>query len=117
MIKIEAIVREEKAGAVAQALDDIGINGYTMYNVIGFGVQRGRENMVKGMKLDTESNPKIKFEIVVSSESWEKLTIDAVRKAAYTGDYGDGNIFSYDIKAAMKIRTGETGYEALQLQE
>ena len=61
--------------------------------------------------------PKIKFEIVVSSEEWEKKTIEAIQKAAYTGEVGDGKIFSYEIRSAMKIRTRETGYDALQSKE
>lgn len=61
--------------------------------------------------------PKVKFEIVVSSEEWEAKTIDAIQKAAYTGEIGDGKIFSYEIRTAMKIRTKETGYDAIQEQE
>ena len=57
--------------------------------------------------------PKIKFEIVVSSEEWEKKTIEAIQKAAYTGEVGDGKIFSYEISTATKIRTKESGYDAL----
>ena len=57
--------------------------------------------------------PKIKFEIVVSSEEWEKKTIEAIQKAAFTGEVGDGKTFSYEIREAMKIRTKETGYDAL----
>ena len=60
------------------------------------------------------SETEIKFEIVVSSEDWEIKVIDAVQKAAFTGDPGDGKIFSYEIRNAVRIRTGETGYDALQ---
>ena len=60
---------------------------------------------------------KVKFEIVVSSEEWEKKTIDAIQKAAYTGEAGDGKIFSYEIKSALKIRTKETGYDAIQASD
>ena len=87
MIKVEAIVREEKFEDVKAALNEIEVNG------------------------------KIKFEIVVSSEEWEKKTIEAIQKAAYTGEVGDGKIFSYEIRSAMKIRTRETGYDALQSKE
>ena len=79
LIKIEAIVREEK-------LEEV----------------------------DVMMLPKIKFEIVVSSEEWEKKTIEAIQKAAYTGEVGDGKIFSYEIRSALKIRTRETGFDALQ---
>ena len=64
-------------------------------------------------EVDVVMQPKIKFEIVVSSEEWEKKTIDAIQKAAYTGEVGDGKIFSYEIRTAMKIRTKESGYDAL----
>ena len=61
--------------------------------------------------------PKIKFEIVVSSQEWEKKTVEAIQKAAFTGNHGDGKIFSYNIRQAMKIRTQETGYDAVQSPE
>ena len=64
--------------------------------------------------MDLKMRPKIKFEIVVSSEEWAEKTIDAIQKAAYTGEPGDGKIFCYEIKSALKIRTGETGYDAIQ---
>ena len=114
MIKIEAMVREEKFEDVKAALDEIGVNGLTVYQVMGVGIQRGYKEIVRGMQVDMQMQPKIKFEIVVSSEEWEKKTIDAIKKAAYTGDVGDGKIFSYEIRSVLKIRTGETGYDALQ---
>ena len=109
MIKIEAMVREEKFEDVKAALDEIGVNGLTGYQVMGVGIQRGYKEMVRGMQVDMQMQPKIKFEIVVSSEEWEKKTIDAIQKAAYTGETGDGKIFSYEIKSALKIRTKENG--------
>ena len=69
------------------------------------------------MQVDMQMQPKIKFEIVVSSEEWEKKTIEAIQKAAYTGETGDGKIFSYEIKSALKIRTKETGYDAIQASD
>ena len=80
---------------------------------MGCGAQRGYKKLVRGTEVDVVMQPKIKFEIVVSSEEWEKKTIDAIRKAAYTGEVGDGKIFSYEIRTAMKIRTKESGYDAL----
>ncbi len=114
LIKIEAIVREEKYVEVKKVLSDIGVNGITVYQVVGCGVQRGMAEFVRGQKVEIQVIPKIKFEIVVSSEEWEKKTIDAIKKTAYTGNPGDGKIFSYYIKQAIKIRTGETGYDAVQ---
>ena len=117
MIKIEAMVREEKFEDVKAALDVIGVNGLTVYQVMGAGIQRGYKEVVRGMEVDMQMQPKIKFEIVVSSEEWEKKTIDAIQKAAYTGEVGDGKIFSYEIKSALKIRTKETGYDAIQASD
>ena len=72
---------------------------------------------VRGQKVDVQVLPKIKFEIVVSSQEWEKKTVEAIQKAAFTGNHGDGKIFSYNIRQAMKIRTQETGYDAVQSPE
>ena len=114
MIKVEAIVREEVFDDVKQALNDIEVNGITVSQVMGCGTQRGYKKLVRGTQVDVVMQPKIKFEIVVSSEDWEIKVIDAVQKAAFTGDPGDGKIFSYEIRNAVRIRTGETGYDALQ---
>lgn len=113
MIKVEAIVREEVFDDVKKALNDIKVNGITVSQVMGCGTQRGYKKLVRGTQVDVVMQPKIKFEIVVSSEEWEKKTIEAIQKAAYTGEVGDGKIFSYEIRTAMKIRTKETGYDAL----
>ena len=114
MLKVEAIVREEKFEDVKSALDAISVNGLTVSQVMGCGVQRGYKEVVRGVEVDLKMRPKIKFEIVVSSEEWAEKTIDAIQKAAYTGEPGDGKIFCYEIKSALKIRTGETGYDAIQ---
>ena len=95
MIKIEAIVREEKLEDVKEALSEIEVHGITIYQVMGCGKQKGY------------------LEIVVSDENWEKKTIEAIQKAAYTGHPGDGKIISFDLKSALRIRTGETGKEAI----
>mgnify|MGYP002928058556 FL=1 len=114
LIKIEAIVREEKLEDVKEALNAIQVNGITVSQVMGCGSQRGYKSVVRGMEVDVMMLPKIKFEIVVSSEEWEKKTIEAIQKAAYTGEVGAGKIFSYEIRSALKIRTRETGFDALQ---
>ena len=113
MIKVEAIVREEVFEDVNEALNAINVNGITVSQVMGCGTQRGYKKRVRGTEVDVVMLPKIKFEIVVSSEEWEKKTIEAIQKAAFTGEVGDGKIFSYEIREAMKIRTKETGYDAL----
>ncbi|HHZ06232.1 MAG TPA: P-II family nitrogen regulator [Clostridiales bacterium] len=114
MIKIEAIVREEKMEDVKEALDEIEVHGITVYQVMGCGTQRGYKERVRGRDVDIKMLPKIKFEIVVSSEEWEQKTIKAIQEAAYTGCPGDGKIFSYRLDMVMRIRTKETGYKAIQ---
>lgn len=114
MIKVEAIVREEKLEDVKKALQEIDVHGITVYQVMGCGTQKGYKEFVRGQEVDINMLPKIKFEIVVSTEEWERKTIEAIRKAAFTGNTGDGKIFSYDLKSVMRIRTGETGYDAIQ---
>ena len=116
LIKVEAIVREEVFEDVKDALNKIEVNGITVSQVMGCGVQRGYKEVVRGSEVDIVLQPKVKFEIVVSSEEWEKKVIEAIQEAAFTGDVGDGKIFSYEIRSAMKIRTKETGYDALQSQ-
>ena len=117
MIKIDAFIREEKFEDVKAALNAIGVNGMTVSQVMGCGIQRGYKEMVRGMQVDMQMQPKIKFEIVVSSEEWEEKTINAIQEAAFTGETGDGKIFSYEIRTAQKIRTKETGYDAIQATE
>lgn len=117
MIKIDAFIREEKFEDVKAALNAIGVNGMTVSQIMGCGIQRGYKEIVRGMQVDMQMQPKIKFEIVVSSEEWEEKTINAIQEAAFTGETGDGKIFSYEIRTAQKIRTKETGYDAIQATE
>ena len=117
MIKIDAFIREEKFEDVKAALNSIGVNGMTVSQVMGCGIQRGYKEVVRGMQVDMQMQPKIKYEIVVSSEEWEEKTINAIQEAAFTGETGDGKIFSYEIRTAQKIRTKETGYDAIQATE
>ena len=113
LIKINAIVREEKFEDVKEALNKIGVNGITVSQVMGCGAQKGFTEVVRGTRVDMLMRPKIKFEIVVSSEEWERKTIEAIQKAAFTGEVGDGKIFSYEVRNVVKIRTGERDVDAL----
>ena len=113
MIKIEAIVRPEKLEDVKDALSMINVNGITLYQVMGCGAQKGGTKNVRGHAVQVNLIPKIKFEIVVSDEEWARITIDAICNAAYTGEIGDGKIFSYDLDNAVRIRTREIGLAAL----
>ena len=88
MIKIDAFIREEKFEDVKAALNAIGVNGMTVSQVMGCGIQRGYKEIVRGMQVDMQMQPKIKFEIVVSSEEWEEKTINAIQEAAFTGETG-----------------------------
>ncbi|HIT20334.1 MAG TPA: P-II family nitrogen regulator [Candidatus Scybalosoma faecavium] len=114
MYKIEAIVRDEKLEEIKEALHGIQVNGVTVSQVMGFGTQRGYKTVVRGQDIDVMMSPKLKFEIVVSSEEWKDKVIAKLIEVARTGEFGDGKIFAYEIKDAIKIRTGETGYDALQ---
>ena len=114
LIKINAIVREEKFEDVKEALNKIGVNGITVSQVMGCGAQKGFTEVIRGTKVDMMMRPKIKFEIVVSSEVWERKTIEAIQKSAFTGEVGDGKIFSYEVRNVVKIRTGERDVDALQ---
>jgi nitrogen regulatory protein P-II 1 len=113
MIMIEAVVREEKLEAVMAELNKIGVNGITVFQVMGWGQQKGFTEHVRSIEVDVKLIPKILFKIAVSSEEWEKKTIEAIKKAALTGSMGDGKIFSYELRNATRIRTGETGNSAL----
>ena len=114
IMKVEAFVREEKLEDVKEALNKVEVNGITISQVMGCGAQKGFTEVVRGTKVDVMLRPKIKFEIVVSSEEWAEKTIKAIQDAAFTGEVGDGKIFSYEAKNVIKIRTGETGINALQ---
>ena len=113
MIKIEAIVREEKYEEVKAALNDIDVYGMTVSQVMGCGVQKGYSGIVRGTKVDVNMLPKIKFEIVVPTKASVDRTVEVLRKAALTGNQGDGKIFVYDLLDTVRIRTGQHGTEAI----
>ena len=114
MYKIEAIVREEKFEELKAALNEIDVNGITIWQVLGFGSQRGYRRVVRGQEIDVLIHSKLKFEIVVSSEEWRDKTIDTILEVAKTDQVGVGKIFVSEIVDAIRIRTGERGYDALQ---
>lgn len=114
MYKVEAITRMEYLEDIKCALREIEVNGITVSEVMGFGTQRGYSTIVRGQDIDAMMQPKVRIEIVVSSEEWKNKTIDAIVSVARSGEYGDGKIFCYEIEDALKIRTGERGYDAIQ---
>ena len=113
MKRICAVVRPTMLEPLKEALFQANVSGMTISQVHGCGNQHGWSEYFRGNEVILNMVPKIKFEIVVSSEEWEQKTIAAIQKAAFTGEVGDGKIFSYEIRSAMKIRTRECGYDAL----
>ena len=112
MLKIEAIIRHHKLDAIKDALVSAGHHGMTVTEVRGFGRQKGQKETYRGAEYRIDFVPKLKIEIVVAKESSEKI-IDAIVKAAQTGQIGDGKIFVSEMSNAIRIRTGETGGAAL----
>ena len=114
MIKIEAIIRVEKFEDVKDALSAAEVKGITLSQVMGCGAQKGYTKLVRGVEVDITMLSKIKLEIVVASDAVADKVIGAIQRAAYTGKPGDGKIFSYEIRTALRIRTKETGNSALE---
>jgi nitrogen regulatory protein PII len=112
MKKIEAIIRPFKLDEVKEALLDFGIKGMTITEVRGYGRQKGHTETFRGNEYQIEFIPKIKIEIVLSNDIVDKV-VDLIIKASKTGQVGDGKIFIYDIQDAIRIRTEESGKDAL----
>jgi nitrogen regulatory protein P-II 1 len=112
MKKIEAIVRHYKLEEVKNGLTEIGIQGMTVTEVRGFGRQKGHKEVYRGAEYTVDFLPKVKFEIVVSDEDAEK-SIAKITEIARTGNIGDGKIFITPLAEVIRIRTGETGSDAL----
>jgi nitrogen regulatory protein P-II 1 len=112
MKKVEAIIKPFKLDEVKEALNQIGIQGITVSEVKGFGRQKGHTELYRGAEYVVDFLPKIKVELVVTDEMAPKV-IDAIQGAANTGRIGDGKIFVLPIMDAVRIRTGETGNDAI----
>ena len=112
MRKIEAIIKPFKLDDVKDALNSIGINGMTVTEVKGYGRQKGHTEIYRGAEYVVDFIPKIKIEIVVAAELADQV-VEKIRTAANSGKIGDGKIFVYDLEQVVRIRTGETGKEAL----
>lgn len=111
--KVVIITRQSKFEALKKAMNEVGITGMTVANVMGCGMQKGVSEYYRGVPVDINLLPKIKVEIVVSKVP-VRTVIDAAKKALYTGHIGDGKIFVYSVDNVVKVRTGEEGYDALQ---
>jgi nitrogen regulatory protein P-II 1 len=112
MRKIEAIVRHFKLEDVKNSLIEQGITGMTITEVRGFGRQKGHTEMYRGTEYRVDFVPKVKIEVVVEN-SKSQVAIAAIVKAAQTGQIGDGKIFVTDLAETIRIRTGETGGDAI----
>jgi nitrogen regulatory protein PII len=112
MKKIEAIIRPFKLDEVKEALVEEGIRGLTISEVRGYGRQKGHTETYRGSEYQIEFIPKIKIEIVVDDALLDKV-IDAILRTAKTGQVGDGKIFIYDVQEVIRIRTEESGNQAL----
>ena len=110
--KIEAIIREDALDPVKDALHEIGIVGMNVFEIRGHGRQGGIEMSWRGTSYRMDLIPKIQLNIILSEENVEK-TIDAIVKAARTGNEGDGLIFIYPVEDVVRVRTGERGHQAI----
>jgi len=112
MKKIEAIIKPFKLDEVKEALHEIGLQGITVTEAKGFGRQKGHTELYRGAEYVVDFLPKVKIEVVVADEKLA-ATVEAIRRAAQTGRIGDGKIFVSQIDEAIRIRTGETGADAV----
>ena len=113
MTKIVIITSQLRFEILKEALDKLGITGMTVTKVLGYGLQKGNTEYYRGAEVSVHLLPKVKVELVVSAIPVAAV-VAAAKKVLYTGKYGDGKIFIYDVENVVKIRTGEEGYEALQ---
>ena len=112
MKKIDAIIKPFKLDDVKEALNEIGIQGMTISEVKGYGRQKGHKEIYRGAEYIVDFIPKIKIEIVVEAQRAEEV-VEKIREAANTGKIGDGKIFVYSIEEVLRVRTGETGKDAI----
>lgn len=112
MKKIEAIIRASKLEEVKDALERFGIYGMTVSQVLGCGLQKGRTGLYRGHEYSINLLPKIKLEIVIR-DRWVEDVVRIISEAARTGEVGDGKIFVYPVEDALRVRTGESGEDAI----
>jgi len=109
---VSAIIKPFKLDDVREALSEIGVQGITVTEVKGFGRQKGHTELYRGAEYVVDFLPKVKIEVAVTAELLDQV-IDAITKAAQTGKIGDGKIFVFSLEQAIRIRTGESGADAL----
>ena len=116
MKKIEAIIRHERLQEVQDALDQLGVSGLTVSEVVGCGRQKGYTEQYRGVRANISLLPKIKVESVVPSDIVDSV-VEAIANAARTGEIGDGRVFVYSVEQSLRIRTGESGEESVRHEE
>jgi nitrogen regulatory protein P-II 1 len=116
MKKIEAIIRHERLQEVQDALDQLGVSGLTVSEVVGCGRQKGYTEQYRGVRANISLLPKIKVESVVPSDIVDSV-VAAIASAARTGEIGDGRVFVYPIEQSVRIRTGESGEDSVRHEE
>ncbi len=116
MKKIEAIIRHERLQEVQDALDQLGVSGLTVSEVVGCGRQKGYTEQYRGVQANISLLPKIKVESVVPSDIVD-AAVEAIVGAARTGNVGDGRVFVYDVLQSIRIRTGEDGEDSVRHEE
>jgi nitrogen regulatory protein P-II 1 len=116
MKKIEAIIRHERLQDVQDALDQLGVSGLTVSEVVGCGRQKGYTEQYRGVRANISLLPKIKVESVVPSDLVDRA-VEAIAEAARTGNVGDGRVFVYPVEQSVRIRTGESGEESVRHEE
>jgi nitrogen regulatory protein P-II 2 len=109
---VSAIIKPFKLDEVREALSNLGVQGITVTEVKGFGRQKGHTELYRGAEYVVDFLPKVKIEIAIQDDLLDQV-IEAIEKSASTGKIGDGKIFVFNLEQAYRIRTGETGVEAL----
>jgi len=116
LTKIDIVMRQNKFEALKEAMNQIGVTGMTVTQVLGCGVQKGKTEYYRGVETEINLLPKVQVEIVVAKVPVKEV-VETARKTLYTGHIGDGKIFVYDVENVVKVRTGEEGYDAMQGEE
>ena len=113
MYKVSILVKLAKFESLKKALNDLGVTGMTVTQVMGCGIQKGAGELYRGVEMDATLLPKVKLEVIIGNIPLEKV-IETAKRALYTGHIGDGKIFVYDVRKVIKVRTGEEDFDALK---
>ena len=111
--KVSILVKLAKFESLKKALNDLGVTGMTVTQVMGCGIQKGAGELYRGVEMDATLLPKVKLEVIIGNIPLEKV-IETAKRVLYTGHIGDGKIFVYDVRKVIKVRTGEEDFDALK---